>query len=528
MLMLTKFLTIRALRNANGSGGGSSADVRYVTFKSEDGSTTYGKKAVAAGDDCADPIARGVFDTPTKEPDEQYTYPFYGWATEPNGGADADWNKAVTEDRTVYAVLTASTRYYAVRFWNEDKLEQTVNVRYRENATYTAATPVKAGHTFTGWNPEPTNVTKDMDCYAQFESTNIDFSTTDFSQGYSVEWDYTQSSPALTRIGLSSGLSDPAPATSLTVEGSSPFDNVMPWAGMKRYNIIDGAVAYSEDDAGFSMTDYDTVVYIPEFYYAAYKDTENSKWRWSISPTPKEGYELHPGSGRYIGRYHTSGDSSAVFSKSGIQPLGKTTIANFRDYSHNKGENWWMLDMATWSALQLLYLVEFANFHSQNKLGTGNYGKGEASGATDGSVYHTYNGSSKNQYRWVESPHGGMLDFVDGIVASNRVVYIGTNNSLFSNETKDLNTSQVTLPTAGYIKNFGYSTMFPWAFIPYTSGGSKATFVPDYTNSATGICGLIVGGEVGINDGYGLFYFDAHNSMSNNSEIIGSRLIFIP
>ena len=48
-------------------GGGSSADVRYVTFMSHDGAVEYGKKAVAVGDDCADPIARGVFSAPTRE-----------------------------------------------------------------------------------------------------------------------------------------------------------------------------------------------------------------------------------------------------------------------------------------------------------------------------------------------------------------------------------------------------------------------------------------------------------------------------
>ena len=84
-------------------GEGASPDLRYVTFMSYDGLTEYGKKAVAVGDDCADPIARGVFATPTRESDEQYNYYFYGWATTPNGGADANWNKAITEDKVVYA-----------------------------------------------------------------------------------------------------------------------------------------------------------------------------------------------------------------------------------------------------------------------------------------------------------------------------------------------------------------------------------------------------------------------------------------
>ena len=84
------------------SGGGSSADVRYVTFMNEDGTVELGKKAVATGDDCADPIDRGVFSTPTKESTAQYTYTFYGWATTPNGTPSK--TVKVTGDTTLYAI----------------------------------------------------------------------------------------------------------------------------------------------------------------------------------------------------------------------------------------------------------------------------------------------------------------------------------------------------------------------------------------------------------------------------------------
>ena len=42
------------------------------------------------------------------------------------------------------------------------------------SATYTGDEPTKEdGSEFTGWSPEPANVTSDMDCYAQFASTEL-------------------------------------------------------------------------------------------------------------------------------------------------------------------------------------------------------------------------------------------------------------------------------------------------------------------------------------------------------------------
>lgn len=42
------------------------------------------------------------------------------------------------------------------------------------NAVYPGDEPVKEGeYAFKGWKPEPTNVTADMDCYAQFKSTVV-------------------------------------------------------------------------------------------------------------------------------------------------------------------------------------------------------------------------------------------------------------------------------------------------------------------------------------------------------------------
>ncbi len=137
---------------------GSSADVRYVTFMSHDGLTEYGKKAVAVGDDCADPIARGIFGTPTRESDAQYNYTHNGWATEQNGSADADWNKSITEDNTVYASFAADVRYYTITYYDSDgvKVLKTESLPYGAIPEYI---PTNDDYSFDGWTPALSVVT---------------------------------------------------------------------------------------------------------------------------------------------------------------------------------------------------------------------------------------------------------------------------------------------------------------------------------------------------------------------------------
>lgn len=140
-------------------GSGSSEDVHYVTFMSYDGSEELGKKAVADGDDCADPIARGVFDSPTKESTAQYNYFHIGWADTANstiGTYSANALKAVKEDRTVYAAFRAETRRYTISYYDGDTLLKSESLAYGAMPSYT---PTKDGYSFNGWQPEIAMVT---------------------------------------------------------------------------------------------------------------------------------------------------------------------------------------------------------------------------------------------------------------------------------------------------------------------------------------------------------------------------------
>ena len=140
-----------------GGSGGSSEDVRYVTFMSYDGTIEYGKKAVAVGDDCADPIVRGIFDTPTRESDVQFNFTHDYWATEPNGATDPNALKAVTEDRVVYATYISVLRSYTITFYDGDTVLDSKEWAY--GVTPSITDPAKSGFSFDGWEPAITTVT---------------------------------------------------------------------------------------------------------------------------------------------------------------------------------------------------------------------------------------------------------------------------------------------------------------------------------------------------------------------------------
>lgn len=150
-------------------GGGSSADVCYVTFMNEDGTEECGKIPVAVGYDCPNP----KFDAHTKESTDQYDFVHAGWATEPNGALNEDALKAVTEDRTVYANFASILRYYTQNFYDGETLLESQSVAY--GSTPVIANPTKDGYSFSAWEPALAPVTGDTDYYAQW-AENITFS----------------------------------------------------------------------------------------------------------------------------------------------------------------------------------------------------------------------------------------------------------------------------------------------------------------------------------------------------------------
>lgn len=366
---------------------------------------------------------------------------------------------------------------------------------------------------------------------------------------FGVSWDSSQPSTALTRLTKANDpnklvtvdiTTEPVPAVG-TGSGSSPFDNYMPWMGMEEYNVDvqAGTVGAKKGDSRFSRSNNAVMVKIPEFYYKVEKS--GSIFRYYVADRPVDGLSLHPGSGdNYLARYegHITYDSGTgkfgLGSASGMTILTSNTRSDFRNKAKDNGPGSQLRDIAAWCAYDLLYLVEYADFNSQEKIGPGivNDTAAHKTGETDAMVYHTGRAHSGDnaavQYRGIENPWGNVSEFIDGINILTQVAFICTEPESYADDTNDnYKSCGFTTPDSGFIKELGFSSSFPWALLPDTSGGgSSTTYIPDFVYSSLGERVLNVGGHITSEQEAGLFFFHAGVSSLGKSDKIGSRLQF--
>lgn len=362
------------------------------------------------------------------------------------------------------------------------------------------------------------------------------------TQIFGVMWNYADPSTALTRLKTTNDpysyvtttiTSEPSPAVG-TTGGSSPFDSYMPWAGMEEYNIIN-RVGPKQDESGFSRTANDVMVYIPEFWYKCVDDSANSKRFWYISNTETNGFEKHPGSGKYVSRYTANSSYKSI---SGNQSVVSITRATARTNATAKGTGWQLYDFASLCAVQLLYLVEYADWNSQEKVGRGYVDENNAqinTGATDSMTYHTgiavgTNGKTAMQYRHIENMWGNLYQFVDGINFSDRKAYVCLNPEHYADDTSTNYTDTgITLPSSnGYIKWLGYSANNDWCLIPNTIGGSENTYIPDYVYSNAGWRTFCVGGYWSHASLAGAWCFGGSSASASANSSFGVRLLYTP
>ena len=351
---------------------------------------------------------------------------------------------------------------------------------------------------------------------------------------FGVCWDYSLSSPALTRLTPHTdplGVVTNVPSTEPTAcvgstGGQSDFDNYMPWSGMVRKNYVNGEVV---DFTSYSNGE--TYVYIPPFWSKIVDDTANSRMYFYIADSEVTGFTKHLGSDRYVGRYQCDANFE---SKPNGSPMVSTSLAGFRTGITAIDSSHFQYDFHCYNAIVLLYIVEFANLNSQSAIGAGiTSGSAQNLGQTDTLAYHTGRvGGTDNlsavQYRWIENIWGNLLNKVDGVLINNGTVYICNNPTQYSDTLNEnyVSTGMIT-PTSLQAYLSGENAYNNQYLIPKSVGGSDSTYNCDMFLYFQGLKSIEVGGTYSNGAGAGLFYWNGTADTSLINENRSSRSILI-
>lgn len=336
---------------------------------------------------------------------------------------------------------------------------------------------------------------------------------------YGVEWDWTSSGPTKgTRTDAAAGFSDPNPAVN-NGNGSSPFDNLMPWAGMVKETRTGGVMVKE-----------------PKYWYKWTKT--GKKLKLQIADGPVEGFHVDPvnmdrGDGlgelnfSYIARYHCA--SGTYKSETNKAQQVSITRSAARTSIHNLGANIWQMDFAQMWYVGMLFLVEFADWNGE-RIGRGCSASGskENNGKTDAMQYHTGTTAANRdtygytQYRNIEGWWDNVYDWMDGCYYNSNGLNVIKNPNQFSDSA---NGTLVGKPVAGYPSDFTIPTQsgLEWALFPSAAAGSTTNYVPDYWDFNGSSPCLRHGGYYNQIQSHGPFYVYCDGA-SNTNTSIGCRL----
>ena len=247
--------------------------------------------------------------------------------------------------------------------------------------------------------------------------------------------------------------------------GRSDFNNYYPWSEMKRQIFAGG----------------DVMVKIPEFWYKRY--VQNDIEYIQIADKPVDGFQKHPGSGCFVGAYKTSPNFTSVANAYQVTSSDTTWRGTARNNAKAKGEGWGIIDIAAISAIQMLYLVEFADNDSQQTIGYGMAYGGDTkqTGTCDNvpGLTGTPSGSSYQTdvvYRGIEGLWGNYTEWVDGLNLYGQDYYISTNWSDYEDNTAVgyVKLSYRRPRISGCITRMGVDPAYPWAILPVEVNNSDS------------------------------------------------------
>lgn len=357
-----------------------------------------------------------------------------------------------------------------------------------------------------------------------------------FTQAYGVEWNPT--TDVYTRTGFAVGT-----ANSTSYAGAIQTQMkrcVLNSNGTVAYYLhptnstlkADGTAATIDGSAGNVMVE------IPKFYYK-YENVAGVH-KWSVSPIAEAGFVLHPAfmrggterNFRYYPAYEGWYSGSKLVSGSGRVPIVNQTRATLRSYAAANGTGWSLIDWNILTAVQLLFLTEYATFDTQAMLGNGN-DTGSDYTMTTGGSNGIGNGSSPAtsvdtwmSYRGIENWYASMWKFIDGVNIQGRLYYVNDKPATFADDvfTGDYVSTGITSAAAnGYVSNLVASSK---GFVASEVTGSSSTKVPDYFYQGTGNRIVVFGGTADSGLIAGGFCLYATNAASIADANIGSGVSY--
>lgn len=406
-------------------------------------------------------------------------------------------------------------------------------------------------------------------------------------------------------------------AGAVGMAGGEPFDKVRAMGGRKRCNLTDdGVVVAYQGDPAFSSsgvltqaatvgdttypvgTKVQVMVEQPKFYYKVVpmvlertSDTADQGWktrkvRYYISDTPKAGFKVHPQficNGKENDYIYKSAYEGCLWDKSAAayimddaqvadfandmlssianaQPAsGKTqnlTRANTRKLAQNRGHGWEQQYAAVLAGTQLLMLIEYGNFNSQNNIGAGVTNKpwledsvnySELTGATvnlgnaSGAVTNA-NGYNVVSYRGEENLWGNIWKWEDGLNIKNPSTFAADDGQVgvlyaadhgFADDTgaAPYEDTGIRVPYVSwsYISAFGYSEAYDWLFVGVEGKGNSSVPVGDCVQNVNpGWRVAESGTRWNHGAGAGVFCLSLDGSAGSRTRDVSGRSVYIP
>lgn len=296
--------------------------------------------------------------------------------------------------------------------------------------------------------------------------------------------------------------------------GKSPgadFDSLYPWSEMKLCNVADdGTITAYFGEADFKRdgSNGQVMVKIPKFYYKRTYDEVNKVYEFWIADQEKPGYKLHAAFSRQgvekpyilVGTYRGGVVNNKLVSIAKAAPAVKRTRAEFRQLAQKRGIGWSQIDIQTWSALQLLYLIEYVDADCQKVI-------------------------KDSSYRGIESLWGGQGQFIDGInVNTDLQFYVAENDFADSMFGGNYKATRVFVPNSPDVqKEIAFSAEAEWLLITCEAGKKESSVIgypQDLVLAAGGCWSADIPGD--------LFTIFIADPLAEDFNDTGARILYIP